>query len=107
MAAAMVFGAPQPVAAQADTQEMETRIGEEGFVSPPASLAQLDWLVGQWVGAGIQGAPAMESWLPPAGGTMVGTFVQEQVDEEEAAPAAAAPRGRGGRRGRGRGAGRT
>ena len=83
VAAAMAFGAPQPVAAQADTQEMETRIGEEGFVSPPASLAQLDWLVGQWVGAGIQGAPAMESWLPPAGGTMVGTFVQEQVDEDD------------------------
>ncbi|MEL7190452.1 MAG: DUF6265 family protein [Pseudomonadota bacterium] len=55
----------------------ETRIGEEGFTSPPASLAQLDWLVGQWQGEGIGGAPAMESWLAPMGGTMVGTFVQE------------------------------
>lgn len=62
----------------------ETRIGEEGFTSPPATLEQLDWLVGQWVGEGIGGAPAMESWLPPTGGTMVGTFVQEQVDEEGA-----------------------
>lgn len=55
----------------------ETRLGEEGFVSPPATLEQMDWLVGQWVGEGIQGAPAMESWLPPTGSTMVGTFVQE------------------------------
>ncbi len=59
-----------PLAAQ------ETRIGEEGFESPPATLAQLNWLIGQWSGEGIGGAPAMESWLPPTGDTMVGTFVQ-------------------------------
>ena len=63
-----------PLAAQ------ETRVGEEGFESPPASLAQMDWLVGQWIGTGIGGATAMESWLPPAGSTMVGTFIQ-QTDE--------------------------
>nr|WP_240048880.1 DUF6265 family protein [Parerythrobacter lutipelagi] len=60
-----------PLAAQ------ETRVAEEGFVSPHATIEQMDWLVGQWVGTGIGGAPAMESWLPPSGGTMVGTFVQE------------------------------
>ena len=54
----------------------ETRLGEEGFESPPAALDQMDWLVGQWSGTGIGGAPAMESWLPPTGPTMVGTFVQ-------------------------------
>lgn len=58
----------------------ETRLGEEEFISPPAALAQMDWLVGQWQGEGIQGAPAMESWLPPTGGVMVGTFVQESAD---------------------------
>lgn len=58
----------------------ETRVGEPGFESPVATLDQLDWLVGQWSGEGIQGAPAMESWLPPIGGTMVGTFVQETSD---------------------------
>lgn len=63
-----------PLAAQ------ETRIGEDGFESPPASLDQMDWLVGQWTGDGIGGAPAMESWLPETGGTMVGTFIQ-QTDE--------------------------
>jgi len=63
--------------AAAQDASIETRLGEENFESPPASLDQLDWLVGQWVGDGIRGAPAMESWLAPSGGTMVGTFVQE------------------------------
>lgn len=67
-------------AAMAQDIQRETRIGEEGFESPPASLDALDWLVGQWVGTGIRGAPAMESWLPPSGGIMVGTFVQEDAD---------------------------
>ena len=60
----------------------ETRIGEDGFESPSASLEQMDWLVGQWSGEGIGGAPAMESWLPSTGGTMVGTFVQQSEDGE-------------------------
>ena len=60
----------------AHERQVETRLGEEGFVSPPANIEELGWLVGQWSGEGIEGAPAMESWLPPAGGTMVGTFVQ-------------------------------
>jgi uncharacterized protein YecT (DUF1311 family) len=38
------------------------------------------WLEGLWLGTGIGGAPATESWLPPTGTTMVGTFVQ-QTDE--------------------------
>lgn len=67
-----------PAAAQ--EAKRETRIGAEGFVAPPATLDTMDWLVGQWVGEGIQGAPAMESWLPPMGGIMVGTFVQENTD---------------------------
>ena len=60
----------------------ETRIGEPGFESPPARLDQLNWLVGQWEGTGIKGAPAMESWLKPTGAAMVGTFVQEDADGE-------------------------
>jgi len=58
----------------------ETRIGKKGFTSPSATLAQMDWLIGQWEGEGIRGAPAIESWLKPTGGTMVGTFVQEDAD---------------------------
>ncbi|MEL7217542.1 MAG: DUF6265 family protein [Pseudomonadota bacterium] len=74
--ATLVFGFG--VAAQ--NLEPETRLGVAGYESPPATLDQLDWLVGQWAGEGIQGAPAMESWLAPTGDTMVGTFVQETTD---------------------------
>ena len=66
--------------AWAQEAESETRLGAEGFESPPANLDQMDWLMGQWRGKGIRGAPAMESWLPPMGGTMVGTFVQQEAD---------------------------
>ena len=68
---AIALMAATPLAAQ------ETRVGDDGFESPTASLDQMDWLVGQWAGPGIGGAPSMESWLPPLGGTMVGTFVQQ------------------------------
>nr|WP_298931629.1 DUF6265 family protein [uncultured Erythrobacter sp.] len=71
--AGLALGCAAPVCGQ----ETETRIGEDGFESPEATLEQVQWLVGQWSGIGIQGAPAMESWLPESGGTMVGTFVQE------------------------------
>ena len=68
--------------ASASVSAQETRIGEEGFESPQASLAQMDWLVGQWSGDGIGGNPAMESWLPPTGSVMVGTFLQQGEDGE-------------------------
>jgi len=64
----------------ASAQAQETRLGEAGSVSPPASLAEAGWLIGQWRGTGIGGAPAMESWLPPTGNTMVGTFIQQDED---------------------------
>lgn len=63
-----------PLAAQ------HTRVAGEGHVSPPASIAEAAWLVGDWVGTGIEGAEAAESWLPPSRGTMVGVFVQEKPD---------------------------
>ena len=63
-----------PLAAQ------ETRVAPEGHVPPPASIEQAEWLVGDWVGTGIDGAEAAESWLPPSGDTMVGLFVQEKPD---------------------------
>ncbi len=63
-----------PLAAQ------ETRVGEPGFESPPATIAEAAWLVGQWSGEGIGGAEAHESWLSPSGTTMVGTFVQETAE---------------------------
>lgn len=62
---------------QAGVMAQETRVGEAGFVSPPASMGDAAWLVGQWSGEGIGGAEAHESWFAPSGDTMVGTFVQE------------------------------
>lgn len=76
MFAGLLALAAAPIAAQ------ETRVAPPDHTPPPATLAQMDWLVGQWVGTGIGGAPAMESWLPPSGGTMVGTFVQENGEGE-------------------------
>ncbi len=76
----MIAGALALLAAPVTAQE--TRVAPEGHKPPPATLEQMDWLVGQWVGTGIGGASAMESWLPPSGGTMVGSFIQE--DDEGA-----------------------
>ncbi|MEQ8773172.1 MAG: hypothetical protein RIC51_10105, partial [Erythrobacter sp.] len=47
-------------------EPLETRLALEGEPPPAATLAQVDWLVGQWKGTGIGGAPAQENWLPPA-----------------------------------------
>ncbi|MFB0611820.1 DUF6265 family protein [Aurantiacibacter poecillastricola] len=58
----------------------ETRTAPVDHDPPPATIKQMDWLVGQWAGEGIAGQPAMESWLPPVGDTMVGTFVQGDDD---------------------------
>lgn len=65
---------------QAEQAAPETRVAEAGFESPAATIDQVDWLIGQWEGTGIGGAPAKESWLIPSGGTMVGTFVQETAE---------------------------
>ena len=72
--AVLVLALAAPLAAQ------ETRVAPEGHVPPPASIEQAEWLVGDWVGTGIDGAEAAESWLPPSGDTMVGLFVQEKPD---------------------------
>lgn len=68
-----------PLAAQ-EIAAPETRTAPVDQAAPDATLAQMNWLVGQWHGDGIGGNPAMESWLPPVGGTMVGTFVQATDD---------------------------
>ena len=70
VAALALLGA-SPLAAQ------ETRVAEPGFTAPPAIVNGFWWLEGLWQGEGIDGAPATESWLPPTGNTMVGTFVQQ------------------------------
>lgn len=59
---------------------LETRVVEEAVESPPASATALDWLVGSWAGPGVGGALALETWTAPVGGTMVGTFIQQDAD---------------------------
>jgi len=44
-----------------------------GDASPPASLADAGWLVGNWVGTGF-GQRIEEVWNPPSAGSMVGMF---------------------------------
>lgn len=63
-----------PVAAQ------ETRGIPEDYAPPEASLAEFDWMIGQWEGPGVGGNRAVESWLAPTGDTMVGTFVQTDAE---------------------------
>lgn len=63
-----------PLAAQ------HTRVAPEGHVPPPAPLASAEWLIGDCVGTGIDGAETAESRLPPSTGAMVGVFVQERPD---------------------------
>jgi hypothetical protein len=57
-----------------------TRVAPEGHVPPAGTLAAAEWLVGDWVGTGIEGAEVTETWLPPSGGTMAGIFLQEKPD---------------------------
>ena len=46
-----------------------------GRPSPPAQIADLAWLAGEWVGTGIAGE-AREVYSPPAGGAIAGHFIQ-------------------------------
>ncbi|BBC71383.1 conserved hypothetical protein [Altererythrobacter sp. B11] len=65
------------VPAAAQDQPALTRSAQEGAERPAAVIADLAWLAGSWEGPGIGGAPAQESYSAPFGGTMAGTFVQE------------------------------
>lgn len=59
---------------------LETRVAQDSAESPPASAHALDWLVGSWSGPGVGGVLALETWTAPVGGTMVGTFIQQDAD---------------------------
>lgn len=55
----------------------EVRTAPEGHTPPPATVADLGWLTGIWTGEGIGGAPAIEVYSPPGGGSVAGHFAQE------------------------------
>lgn len=60
-------------------QSSEARNATLDVASPAAQLADLEWLVGEWVGQGI-GGEATEAWSSPAGAQMVGHFRQTRAD---------------------------
>ena len=77
---AMAMLAMTPVTAHAQDGGLHTKVLAEGASAPPATIADVAWLVGRWEGEGIEGLPSTENWLPPTGSTMVGTFVQQGED---------------------------
>jgi len=70
---ALLLCTSAPVLAQ------ETRSATPGATPPPATLADLAWLVGSWEGQGISG-PARETYMPAMGGQMAGHFIQTRGD---------------------------
>ena len=59
-----------------DAPLAHTRVAAAEAPRPKANLAELSWLVGQWQGPGISGAPSQETWSTELGGLMAGSFVQ-------------------------------
>lgn len=54
-----------------------TRSASPGAAPPPAKLADLAWLAGEWSGDGFAG-PAREVYSPPMGGVIAGHFIQQK-----------------------------
>ena len=73
---AILLALAAPAAAQ------DTRQAAPGAAPPKATIADAAWIVGTWRGAGIDGAPAMESYSAPAGGRISAHF--EQLDRKGA-----------------------
>ena len=47
---------------------------------PKATISQMAWLAGSWVGEGL-GGHVEETWNAPSGGTMIGSFKLVHIDE--------------------------
>ena len=47
---------------------------------PAATISQMEWLAGSWVGEGL-GGRVEETWNSPSAGTMIGTFKLVHGDE--------------------------
>ena len=50
--------------------------GSPAIAGPPAALSELSWLEGQWVGEGIAGAEAGETWVAAGTAQLGGHFYQ-------------------------------
>jgi ketosteroid isomerase-like protein len=58
---------------------VQVRRLEEGAASPPATLADIAWLAGRWVGEGLGGS-AEDVIAPASGGQMMGMFRHSRAD---------------------------
>lgn len=73
-AALLLPAGPATGTAAAQTRQTPHTVRlEEGAPRPAASVSELAWLAGRWVGEGL-GATVEEVWLPPAGDAMTGVF---------------------------------
>jgi hypothetical protein len=61
------------LAASASAQTANTIRRTAGAAIPTATAADMAWLAGRWTGSGL-GGWTEETWNPPAGGSMIGTF---------------------------------
>lgn len=68
-----------PVGAQSRHTEHTIKL-DPGMASPPATLADVAWLLGSWRGPGLGGI-SEEFWMEPSGGAMPGIF-RASVDGE-------------------------
>jgi hypothetical protein len=61
-----------PVFSQ-QTQTANTLKAPADLAGPPATLADMKWLIGHWKGTGLGGV-SEEMWSEPAGGVMMGMY---------------------------------
>lgn len=67
------------LAAMAARPDIEVRTLAEGQASPPATVDDVSWLAGRWIGEGLGGC-SEENMAPPVGGQMMGMFRQTKAD---------------------------
>jgi hypothetical protein len=66
-----VAGAQEP---PPESRQTPNTLGSaSGAESPPATLADVHWLIGHWKGTGLGGV-SEEIWAEPAGGVMMGMY---------------------------------
>ncbi len=70
--ASLAFAVVNPASAQSTHTENTFKL-DESSSRPKASIEQVDWLVGDWVGTAF-GNRFEEVWNPASAGTMVGFF---------------------------------
>jgi hypothetical protein len=69
----------QDLSAQSKRSENILTLDAES-ARPTASIGDVAWLAGQWAGEGLGGS-IEETWNPPSGGTMLGSFKLVHGDE--------------------------